>query len=364
MAKVIRRNTVSIGTVGAMAAMKPRPPSPRHNSLLGDLTNQATGLLSGKGAGAEHEVARLSSKIMDLMAQLHQRDAEKAQLESALDAARKEAANARSLLNAGAPAAAPAAEAPMPAAPARNRTSAPRPKSGAGSPMRKDVMLKVLSAALREADQTTAMKTEELAAARAMLVHRSRGPSPSVSEGSSAPAPGVVAKLQAELAEAAEERRNLREQLKALRERLKDSQGQLTERSNQLSDLERERERLQQQAGQASNSAEDKRQLLAECVPRLLSLRPLSFLCCCCMQAPELTCLCPLPSYTHLAACAARRARQTTRRPARSIWNGASRSRRSSSPSCRKIWPASWRSSSRCVAWRRKPTRRTTCARG
>ena len=96
MAKVIRRNTVSIGTVGAMAAMKPRPPSPRHNSLLGDLTNQATGLLSGKGAGAEHEVARLSSKIMDLMAQLHQRDAEKAQLESALDAARKEAANARS----------------------------------------------------------------------------------------------------------------------------------------------------------------------------------------------------------------------------------------------------------------------------
>ena len=166
MAKVIRRNTVSIGTVGAMAAMKPRPPSPRHNSLLGDLTNQATGLLSGKGAGAEHEVARLSSKIMDLMAQLHQRDAEKAQLESALDAARKEAANARSLLNAGAPAAAPAAEAPMPAAPAQPDLCAPPPIKRRLA-MRKDVMLKVLSAALREADQATAMKTEARRRARA-----------------------------------------------------------------------------------------------------------------------------------------------------------------------------------------------------
>ena len=128
MAKVIRRNTVSIGTVGAMAAMKPRPPSPRHNSLLGDLTNQATGLLSGKGAGAEHEVARLSSKIMDLMAQLHQRDAEKAQLESALDAARKEAAaNARSLLNAGAPAARPRRRAQCPRRPRATGPLRPAP---------------------------------------------------------------------------------------------------------------------------------------------------------------------------------------------------------------------------------------------
>ena len=82
----------------------------------------------------------------------------------------------------------------------------------ATSPLRKDVMLRVLSAALREADSATALKNEELAAARAMLHHRSRGQSPSVG-GAEAPAPGVVAKLHAGLAEAAEERRNLRQQL-------------------------------------------------------------------------------------------------------------------------------------------------------
>ena len=210
-----RASALGLGTVGAIAAIKPRPPSsPRSNSLLGDITNGAAGLLSGQKGGADNaEVARLSAKIMDLMNQLHVRDAEHAKLESALEVARKEAANAKALMQSGAPAAASRPQSPqMVASSSRARVPAPRPATSS-SPLRKDITMKILSAALREADAMTASKTEELAAARAMIAHRSRGPSPGIA-GGDAPAPGVVAKLQAELAEAAEERRNLREQLK------------------------------------------------------------------------------------------------------------------------------------------------------
>ena len=214
MAKVVRRNTLNVGNVGsavgAISAMKPRPPSSPRSGLLGDITNGATGLLAGK-AGAEHEVARLSSKVMDLMSQVQAREAEKKQLQQELEVARKEAANAKAMLNV--PACAPAAEPAMQSSSSRARIPAPRPVSG-NSPARKEVMVRVLSTALKEADAMTALKSEELAAARAMLAHRSRGPSPSLGGAApDAPAPGVVAKLQADLAEAAEERRNLRQQL-------------------------------------------------------------------------------------------------------------------------------------------------------
>jgi uncharacterized coiled-coil protein SlyX len=257
-----------MATVATVAtSMKPRPPSSPRSSLLGDITNGAAGLLSGNKPGAEHEVARLSSKIMDLMSQLQQRDAEKVQLEQALEAARREAANLRALASAGAPAAAPAAEAPAAASSStsRARAPAPRPGTGGNSPLRKDVMVRVLSAALREADATTALKAEELAAARAMLHHRSRGPSPAGAAGAAdAPAPGVVARLNAELAEAAEERRNLRQQLQALRERLKDCQGQLSSKTSQLDSSERAREQLSSQASAPSVPNEEHRALLAE----------------------------------------------------------------------------------------------------
>ena len=212
MAKIVRRHSVGLGTVGAIAALKPRPPSSPRNSLT-DLTNGATGLLSGRaGAGAEQEVARLSTKVMELMSQVQARDGEIQQLQQGLEAARREAANAKDRL-ALAPAAAPAAAWAAAASATRARAAPPRPGTGGGSPHRKDVMVRVLSAALREADAATAFKQEELAGARAMLAHRaSRGPSPNVG-GPEAPAPGVVARLQAELAEAAEERRSLRQQL-------------------------------------------------------------------------------------------------------------------------------------------------------
>ena len=214
MAKVVRRNTVGVGNVGAAVValnkLQPRPPSSPRSGLLGDITNGAAGLLAGK-AGAENEVARLSQKVMDLMSQVHAREANIKQLQHDLDLARKEAANAKALLNV--PACAPAAEPPMPSSSSRARMPAPRPASS-NSPARKDVMVRVLSTALREADAMTAQKSEELAAARAMLAHRSRGPSPAMGGGGAeAPAPGVVAKLQADLAEAAEERRSLRQQL-------------------------------------------------------------------------------------------------------------------------------------------------------
>ena len=209
-----RRPTMA--TVGAIATLKPRPPSSPRSSLadIGN-TNGAAGLLSGKG-GVEAEVGRLSSKIMDLMQQLQAKEGECKRLETNLEVARKEAANAKALIASGAPAAASRPQSPTLASSAstsstRARMPATRPTTGS-SPARKDAMVNILSAALREADQMTALKAEELAAARAMIAHRSRGPSPQVA-GGDAPAPGVVAKLQAELAEAAEERRNLRAQL-------------------------------------------------------------------------------------------------------------------------------------------------------
>ena len=215
MATRRRHSALGVGTVGAIATLKPRPPSSPREGLLGDITNGAAGLLSGKaGGGPEAEVARLSSRIMELMQQLHARDAEQKRLESALEVARKEAANAKALIASGAPAAASRPQSPqqqLPASSSRARMPAPRPGTGS-SPARKDVMFRILSAALKEADLMTAQKAEELVAARAMLAHRSRGPSPAGAS-DAGPAPGVVAKLQAELAEAAEERRNLRAQL-------------------------------------------------------------------------------------------------------------------------------------------------------
>jgi hypothetical protein len=201
---------LSMATVGAIAALKPRPPSSPRSSYLGDITNGAAGLLSGaKGAGTDVEVARLSSKILDLMSQLNARDENVRRLEGSLEIARREAANATAL---AATARAPAAAEPLAAEPssARARVAAPRGGGSSASPS-KNVMVRILSEALREADQATATKGEELQAARAMLAHRSRGPSPGAP--SDVPAPGVVAKLQAELAEAAEERRTLRQQL-------------------------------------------------------------------------------------------------------------------------------------------------------
>ena len=52
--------------------------------------------------------------------------------------------------------------------------------------------------------------------------------------------------------------------LQALRDRLKESQGQLECASAQLSDAERAREQLTKQAGAASSSAEEHRQLLSD----------------------------------------------------------------------------------------------------
>jgi len=228
MAARRRAGTVSVGTVGAIAALKPRPPSSPRSSLC-DVTNGAAGLLSGKagGSSADGELARLSDKILNLMSQLHARDDQVRKLEKSLEVAQKEAANAKALLNtATSRGATPPASANDPSA--RSRVPAPRPATG-NSPARKDVQLRVLSAALREADLATAMKAEELAAARAMLAHRPPGGAGSSSDG--APAPGVVARLQAELAEAAEERRSLRQQLQALRDRLKEVQNQLAERA-------------------------------------------------------------------------------------------------------------------------------------
>ena len=205
-----RRPAMGMATVGAIATLstanKPRPPSSPRSSCA-DITN-------GMGGAEGKEVARLSAKILDLMSQLQARDAQRHHLEAALELARREAANAKALIASGAPAAAPAEERAAASAPggssSRARMPAPRPATG-NSPAR-NVQLRILAAALREADQTAAQQQEELAAARAMVAHRSRGPSPGLS-GADAPAPGIVARLQADLAEAAEERRSLRQQL-------------------------------------------------------------------------------------------------------------------------------------------------------
>jgi hypothetical protein len=219
MASRPRRVSQGMGmaTVGAIATLKPRPPSSPRSSLadITTVTNGAAGLLAGKGGpGSDVEVARLSQKIMDLMQQLNARDAEHRRLEKELEAARKEVANVKALVASGAPVAASRPQSPQLASSAsssRARMPAPRPTTST-SPKRADAMLKILTAALHEADVMTANKAEELAAARAMLHHRSHGPSPAMAGGDT-PAVGVVAKLQAELAEAAEERRNLRAQL-------------------------------------------------------------------------------------------------------------------------------------------------------
>ena len=210
-----RAGTVSVATVGVIASLKPRPPSSPRSSLT-DVTNGAAGLLSGKGGSSDGEVARLSDKILSLMSQIHARDEQVRKLEESLALARREAGNAKNLLATGGKITTPASDASLDDATARARVAAPRPTTGTSRSPGKDVQLRVLSGALREADMLTAMKSEELAAARSMLVHRPQGGGGSSSSSADGPAPGVVARLQAELAEAAEERRSLRQQLQVM----------------------------------------------------------------------------------------------------------------------------------------------------
>lgn len=120
------------------------------------------------------------------------------------------------------------------------------------SPQRTSVVVRSLSTALREADATIALREEELAALRAMLLSRGGGakvrtadsPSSKRSMPASHSPPGIVARLQADLQEAAEERRIARLQAHALRERVRELEEQLGARQAlNAEDMER---RLQQ----------------------------------------------------------------------------------------------------------------------
>ena len=149
------------------------------------------------------EVSRLSAKTLELMAAVQAGNDQRKRLEAKLDVATKEKANlANQLANAqrerGSRPATPKAAA-APRRPSASRAPAPSPTT--------TTSVKILQAALEEADAVTALRVEELHATRAMLQHREDNKLPRVGRpaASSAPpaSPGKVARLQAELMEAA-----------------------------------------------------------------------------------------------------------------------------------------------------------------
>ena len=109
-----------MATVGVIASLKPRPPSSPRSSLT-DVTNGASGLLSGKGGSSDGEVARLSDKILSLMSQIHARDEQVRKLEESLALARREAGNAKNLLATGGKITTPPSDASLDDASARAR---------------------------------------------------------------------------------------------------------------------------------------------------------------------------------------------------------------------------------------------------
>mmetsp|Transcript_27943 Transcript_27943/g.69407 ORF Transcript_27943/g.69407 Transcript_27943/m.69407 type:complete len:768 (+) Transcript_27943:176-2479(+) len=251
------RNLLS--TLDKLSSLKPKPPDTPRGSLLLDITN----------GGNDAEVARLSGQALDLMTKLQQRDHEVQRLENFVATQQKEVASLaaqvshlqreRTQPTSAPPSSGAASARAMPAVPGAKPASHKMPPSP--SKLQQAVLLKTMTKALKEADTLTALRVEELGAARAMLQHLKSKGGQSTSD---VLAPGVVARLQADLSEAAEERRTLRQQLQSQREWGKELQSQLAERASQLADTERARQALESRFRSNSIGAEESKKLLGD----------------------------------------------------------------------------------------------------
>ena len=254
-------------TITEPASLRPTPPASARLSDISNTSGDAFQKLNKAVADKSAEVSRLSAKTLELMGALAARDEEGRRMEVALEAARRERANLQQQLAAhkeSGRATAPAASAPTGVGNAPKRSASASSTSVPASPQRNSVVVKVLRAALQDADAATALRSEELAAARAMLGRDKPASAPVMNTGGVPPAAGTVSRLQAELLEAAEERRAARAQQHSLRERCRELEAQLAERASQLTQAGRARQQLADQLAAASASGEESRRSGAE----------------------------------------------------------------------------------------------------
>ena len=156
-------------------------------------------------------------------------DSERRRLDSMLDAARQECNNLQARLSQLQRDHQRVQESSRPTS-ARSLKPVPVVLS---TPPRASASISALAHSLREAEAAIALRDKELAAARARLSEQPAGEMrafrvPDVPKlqprppNASVPPPGIVARLQADLQEAAEERRIARQQAQALRERVRE----------------------------------------------------------------------------------------------------------------------------------------------
>ena len=248
-----------------MASIRPTPPTTART--ISDITNGGVhGLndafqkqLSKAVAEKTAEVTRLSAKTAELLSKLKLRDEEGQRMEVALEAAKRERAKLQWQLQGqkeGGSRGPSRAPSPPPAIP-RNSASAGL------LPVSPQIREKVLHRALQDADIETKRANQELAKAK---LGRDRTPPipPPAPNPAAQVAAGTVAKLQAELLEAAEERRASRAQGHSLRERCRELEAQLAERASQLAQAERARQQLAEQMAAAAASGAEARSAGAE----------------------------------------------------------------------------------------------------
>ena len=255
-----RRHSANLET--AVASLRPTPPSTART--ISDITNggvhglndafqkQLTKAVAEKTA----EVTRLSAKTIELMSKLKDRDEEGQRMEVALEAAKRERAKLQWQLQ-GQKEGGSRGPSRGPSRPASPPAAVPKNSASAGLlPVSPQVREKVLRTALQDADIETKRANQELAKAK---LSRDRTPPlpPPVANTGAQVAAGTVAKLQAELLEAAEERRASRAQSHSVRERCRELEAQLAERASQLAAAERARQLLvEQMAAAAASGAE------------------------------------------------------------------------------------------------------------
>ena len=258
-----RRHSANLETV--VASIRPTPPTTART--ISDITNGGVhGLndafqkqLSKAVAEKTAEVTRLSAKTAELMSKLKERDEEGQRMEVALEAAKRERAKLQWQLQGqkeGGSRGPSRAPSPPPAAPRNSASAGLLPVSPA-------IREKVLHRALQDADIETKRANQELAKAK---LSRDRTPPipPPAPNPAAQVAAGTVAKLQAELLEAAEERRASRAQGHSLRERCRELEAQLAERASQLAQAERARQQLAEQMAAAAASGAEARSAGAE----------------------------------------------------------------------------------------------------